>query len=207
MSDGSRFASLAQRARSLLGTGDVAVVALDAGAVTGSGGAGGARTDEDAAPPAPPAPAEQPPAPPPPPPPPAPAPEESEQDDITGNAATDEGRGDASARAAEHSRSIDAARAEERQRVADVFASDASKGKERAAASLLANPKLSADEIVALLPQISGGAGDNVMLANLSATPNPDLKPGAETNSGGGADVAAGWNRTFARLGWSEPKN
>jgi outer membrane biosynthesis protein TonB len=189
MSDGSRFASLAQRARSLLGTGDVAVVALDAG--TAVHGAGGVNANDD--PPAAPAP------------PVAPAPAEPEPQPEPQPEPEAEPEPEAPAAAANTEATVSTARAEERQRVADVFASDASKGKERAAACLLANPKLSADEIVALLPQMSGGAGDNVMLANLSA--NPDLKPGAETNSGGGADVAAGWNRTFARLGWSEPKN
>lgn len=98
---------------------------------------------------------------------------------------------------------VAAARAEERQRVTDVFASDASNGKERAAANLLANPKLSAEDIVDMLPQMKGGESD-AMLASLASNPNPDLKPGSESG-GNAADAKEGWNRTFARLGWDKP--
>jgi membrane protein involved in colicin uptake len=97
-------------------------------------------------------------------------------------------------------------RAEERQRVADVFASDASKGKERAAASLLANPKLSADDIIGLLPNMKGGE-TNQMLASLAAAPNPDLKPGTDSGGGSGAEATAYWDRVHARTFGTTPNS
>jgi hypothetical protein len=92
-------------------------------------------------------------------------------------------------------------RAEERQRVTDVFASDASNGKERVAASLLADSDMSADKIVALLPKLGADASD-AMLANLKQ-PNPVLGAGAEA-AGGQPDPKASWNTTFERLGWNK---
>lgn len=47
----------------------------------------------------------------------------------------------------------DRIRAQERQRVADVFASDESRGREGMAARLLANPKLEAPEILSVLAE------------------------------------------------------
>lgn len=96
-------------------------------------------------------------------------------------------------------------RAEERQRVTDVFASDAAKGKERIAAQLLANPKLEASEIIALLPTLTSGNAD-AMLGRLAEQPNPDLAPGSEAGAGGG-DSKASWDRTFERLGWDGKTN
>lgn len=91
-------------------------------------------------------------------------------------------------------------RAEERKRVADVFASDASKGKERVAARLLADTDMPADKIVGLLPEVGGSATD-AMLANLAGL-NPDLGPGAESRPG--EDASASWKRTFKRLDWDD---
>ena len=83
-------------------------------------------------------------------------------------------------------------RAEERQRVADVFASDASKGKERTAARLLAKSSLPAGGIIELLADVG---------------PDPAMMPtgaGATVPIKGSSPAAkASWGRTFARLGWN----
>lgn len=88
-------------------------------------------------------------------------------------------------------------RAEERERVTKVFASDVAVGKERAAAKLLANPKLSADDIVALLPDIGAQASDG-MLSTLASTQNPDLGAGAEPKGDAKAGAAV-WDKIRGR--------
>lgn len=183
MSTGSRFASLAQRVRGAMGQGDTSIIALatEGGGEPGQGGTEGLQPEEGVAP-VPPAP----PAPTPPPPPPAP---------------TLEGEEGAAAQAS--AAAVATARAEERQRVTDVFASDASTGKERVAASLLADSDMAADKIVALLPKLDANPS-NAMLANLTATKNPDLAPGKDVDPNPKADANASWDRTFARLGWTK---
>lgn len=95
-----------------------------------------------------------------------------------------------------------AIRAEERQRVATVFASEEAKGRERIAANLLANPKLEAAEIVGMLPSLAASSSD-AMLAQLAAGTNPDLGAGAEGKSGSGTDAKSSWSQTFDTLGWN----
>jgi hypothetical protein len=156
MSTGSRFASLAHRVRSAMGTGDVSIIALDAVDGDNQGGGEGGDVEEQGGAPAPPAPPPPAPAPPPP-----PATSGDEMDEAASETA------------------VAAARAEERQRVTAVFASEASNGKERVAAKLLANAKLSADDIIGMLPDCAASASDG-MLKRLADQPNPDLAPGAE---------------------------
>jgi hypothetical protein len=182
MSTGSRFASLAQRVRAAMGPGDVSIIALSADESGGQGGGDGGNGEERGNAPAPP------PSPPPaPPPPPAPDAEDEQQ----GTAATTE-------------EAVAAARDEERQRVAAVFASEASNGKERIAAKLLCKPRLSAEDIIGTLPDCSASASDG-MLERLASQPNPDLAPGAEAE-GNKSDASGSWSRTFARLGWDQNK-
>jgi hypothetical protein len=198
MSDGSRFASLSRRARALLGSGDTSVIALVAeGAATGAGGESGAadEADEGAAQPAPPAP----PAPPPPPPPPPPAPAAAEEEGGAAIVTAEQLAVDDPAHPA-----FVAGAAAANQRVAEVFASEASNGKERAAAKLLANPKLSAGDIIDLLPDVAASASDG-MLKTLAETRNPDLGAGSESG-GAAAESKTSWNKTFERLGWDQPK-
>lgn len=99
---------------------------------------------------------------------------------------------------AANAEAVASAHAEERQRVTDVFASDASNGKERVAASLLADSDMSAEKIVALLPKLGADASDS-MLKTLASTPNPDLAPGAESRPSGRADAAGYWDRVHAK--------
>jgi hypothetical protein len=78
-------------------------------------------------------------------------------------------------------------RAEERQRVADVFASDDVKGREQAAVLLLTETDMSAEKIIAKLPSLTP-AGADAMLANLRQ-PNPSLGAGADSEGGGKASA------------------
>jgi len=71
------------------------------------------------------------------------------------------------------------------ERVAAVFASEHSKGRERQAAKLLANPKLSADEITELLADLKPDtAAADPMRGALASQPNPDIRTGNEPRSG-----------------------
>ncbi|QTH19654.1 hypothetical protein HRJ34_14860 [Rhizorhabdus wittichii] len=93
---------------------------------------------------------------------------------------------------------VAAIRAEERQRVADVFASEHVAGRETAAAELLANSDMSAEKIVAMLPKLGanakGGADD--MLEQMQGN-NPDLSPGGGQGSG---NAKGGWGKITAKI-------
>lgn len=182
MSEASRFGSLAQRVRAMMGQGDTSIIALatESGGQGGQGGDQEAPTTEVVETPAPPAP----PAPPSPPPPAAPEPGEVLAADDPAHPAF--GNGFVAANA----------------RVATVFASDASKGKERVAASLLTDSDMPADKIVALLPSLAANTS-NSMLANLSANPNPDLAAGTEA---GGAPPKASTRILEAQRGLTGKK-
>ncbi len=91
-----------------------------------------------------------------------------------------------------------AIRAEERQRVADVFASEHVAGRESAAAELLANSDMSAEKIVAMLPKLSAstnGGGED-MLEHMQGN-NPDLSP---TGGQGSSSAKGGWGKITAKI-------
>lgn len=110
---------------------------------------------------------------------------------------------EAPAEPADTNAAVATARAEERQRVAAVFASDDVKGREQAAVMLLTETDMTAEKIVAKLPSLSPAAASDPMLGRLSSQENPDLGAGAEA-SGSGSDAKASWARTFERLGWDK---
>ncbi|MEA3044569.1 MAG: hypothetical protein QOH47_2407 [Sphingomonadales bacterium] len=89
------------------------------------------------------------------------------------------------------------ARAEERQRVADVFASPDVKGREAAAVLLLTETDMAADRIIAKLPGLTP-ASANDMLARMRA-PNPALGAGAETEPTSRQEAGAFWDRVHAK--------
>lgn len=84
-----------------------------------------------------------------------------------------------------------------------VFASEHYAGREGQANKLLANSKLGADEIVALLAdQPRSGAVD--MLAGMGGD-NPPLGAGAAPDPNPQAAAQASWAKTFDKLGWKQP--
>lgn len=95
-------------------------------------------------------------------------------------------------------------RAEERQRMADVFASEHVKGREAAAVMLLTETDMTAEKIVAKLPTLSPAAAADPMLKNLASTENPDLGAGTEGTTDSKAEAKSTWDRTFERLGWKD---
>ena len=157
----SRFAGVSRAARSLIGsTSAEALAAADAGAIdlkaddgkpSGDDAASEPVDDGDEAKPKKEAPIEPP-------------------------AAGDEPDGDGpDGEAAETPASI---RADERARVATVFASEHATGRERQAADMLGT-SMSADEITGLLAKApKGAAAADPMLAALAADKNPDLGAG-----------------------------
>ncbi len=70
-------------------------------------------------------------------------------------------------------------KAAERQRMADVFASDISKGKEATAHALLAKTELAASDILEILETIPNKT-DNAFEKAMAALKNPDISPSAE---------------------------
>ncbi len=68
----------------------------------------------------------------------------------------------------------------ERQRMADVFASETSKGKEETAHMLLAKTDLSAPDIVAILQTIPAQAQTSAFEQAMAQAKNPDITPSAE---------------------------
>lgn len=92
------------------------------------------------------------------------------------------------------------AAATERARVASVFASEHSQGRERQAADMLAT-SMSADEITGLLaksPKVGASAGDK-MLDRLATTPSPDLGAGGGGESSEANSGSAVWDRIRGR--------
>ena len=88
-----------------------------------------------------------------------------------------------------------------------VFASEHFVGREKAAASLLGNQKLSADEIISALAALPKGSSGNNMLDGLKGSANPDLQPGSEaTGTNPQQESRSSWDRTFAKLGWATEK-
>lgn len=85
-----------------------------------------------------------------------------------------------------------------------VFASEHFEGREKAAARLLGNAKLSADEITATLADLPKGEAGNNMLDGLKGK-NPDLAPGAEAGGDASkAEAGAVWDRVAERKGWNK---
>lgn len=161
----SRFAGVSRAARSLIGSsGSAALAAAENAAANASEPAPAGD------PPADPAEAE---------PVADPAPLVEVPDDDGGSGGSDDGRSEAAAMDGETQ-----LRASERARVATVFASEHSQGRERQAADML-QTSMSADEITGLLaksPKGSAAAADP-MLAALARTPNPDLGASAATDT------------------------
>lgn len=89
------------------------------------------------------------------------------------------------------------------ERSSAVFASEHFEGREKAAAKLLGNPKLSAEEIVATLAELPKGDGGVAMLAGLKGN-NPDLGAASDGERTSAQEAGASWGRTFARLGWGD---
>lgn len=87
-------------------------------------------------------------------------------------------------------------------RVAKVFASEHSQGRERQAAKLLANDKLSVEEITDLLADMpKGGSANGSMLERLAEQPNPEIKTGSEAAPNAQAESDAIWDLARARNG------
>ncbi len=112
---------------------------------------------------------------------------------------------DASADAAAKDDPVAAARAEERARFNAVMSSEHYKGRESLAATLLANDKLSADEIVTALASANASNAESgadaeagaAMLKAMQAMGNPDT-----TDSGKGQQQEAdfGWGKIHAEV-------
>src|SRR5574344_2034642 len=68
----------------------------------------------------------------------------------------------------------------ERQRMADVFASEVSKGKEETAHMLLAKTDLSAIDIVAILQTVPTQVRSTAFEQAMAQVKNPDITPSAE---------------------------
>jgi hypothetical protein len=92
------------------------------------------------------------------------------------------------------------AAASERARVASVFASEHSQGRERMAADML-QTSMSADEITGLLAKAPKGSSADAMLANLATTTNPDLGAGTSAEPTGRKAAASVWDRAAASNG------
>lgn len=124
-------------------------------------------------------------------------------DDKTGGGEAEQPKGDAADPA--HAQYVHGfAAAVERNRT--VFASEHFAGRETAAAALLGNGKLSADEITATLASLPKGQGADGMLNALKGTENPNLGAGASSEGDGKKEAEASWDRTFAALGWAGDK-
>lgn len=96
---------------------------------------------------------------------------------------------------------VAAARTEERKRVADVFASEDVKGREMAAAELLANSDMSAAGIVAMLPKLTPAASADDGRQMLE-----QMRQGADADLGQGGDAEPqavenhGWGKAHAKV-------
>ncbi|KPL67416.1 hypothetical protein SZ64_04430 [Erythrobacter sp. SG61-1L] len=96
---------------------------------------------------------------------------------------------------------VSKARAEERQRVTDVFASEHVKGREMAAAELIGNSDMKAEAIVAMLPKLTPAASADEgqqMLSQMREGGNPDTGDAP----GSGEPVAQenhGWSKAVAK--------
>lgn len=94
-----------------------------------------------------------------------------------------------------------AIRAEERQRIADVFASEAVTGRELAAAELLANSDMTAGAIVAMLPKLTPAASADEgaqMLAQMRNGTDVDLGTGDDADQSANADNH-GWGKAMSK--------
>lgn len=90
------------------------------------------------------------------------------------------------------------ARAEERQRIADVFASEHVQGREMAAAELLAGSDMNADKITAMLPKLTPAASADdgkQMLAQMRENADPDLGNEGEADPAAAAADNHGWGK------------
>ncbi|SDA14987.1 hypothetical protein [Sphingomonas sp. NFR15] len=182
MNTNSRFAGVSRAARALLGGSALHALDTTTGAVPPVQAAEDP-TGDPADPPAPPAEDEEdeagvtPPA---------PAPEEEQQPE---QAAADPAP-PAPALSAEAQ-----IRADERARVATVFACEHCTGRERQAADML-QTSMSTDEITGLLAKSpKGSAAADPMLAALVSTQNPQLGAGAETPAADSKSADAIWDR------------
>lgn len=95
---------------------------------------------------------------------------------------------------------VSLARAEERQRISDVFASEHVAGREKAAAKLLATSDMSASAIVAVLPDLTPAAAASddgaAMLAAMRENANADLGQGGEPQ----VEANHGWGDIHAEV-------
>lgn len=87
---------------------------------------------------------------------------------------------------------------EERQRLAEVFASSHVHGREETAAFLIVNSDASADVIVATLAKLPATAAESPMLRALMGQPNPALGAGSEAQ-GSGNDGPRIWDKIHGR--------